>query len=440
MNKINHVKAYLLGLLIGSGKIDKDVFVIDLPFKKWGMNPQRMNIIAIDILTRICDYFKTSYQINVTYEIGNSKWFIKPMPGANINAVVSDLLALGLPTSGFLLNKVDLTVAKGILNGVQVESFLSGIFDARASLTLSHRRFSNVAPVVSIEIPGSTKNFKFVVQLCSWLTELGSVTDQILYNHPNQHSSSDPDYMGWKKGFKIRFLVKSFLAKYSFALQAKAIDITKIEKSQTKREQTPCILRSLRKPNPVTIHVDQNSNQLPIEVRNKVFFHYHHICAIMGCPFAPVKEVEKIVAQYKSLITFFPRLAKGNSNDLLNKFNAMRDEYFPSKSISKLKYNVQSILSTEVFENFVGLDQGIAFLFSPSLHGKRHVGAMKKIIEGNMRREVTIYTLNDDFDSPLLIINKANDRAFICSAINNSLNQELIKRKIRIKNLNVSII
>lgn len=90
--------------------------------------------------------------------------------------------------------------------GISVESFLSGIFDTRASLTLSHRRFNDDAPVVSVEIAAVRRTFKFVVQLCSWLTDLGSITDQILYNHPNQHSGSDPNYTGWKKGFKLGFL------------------------------------------------------------------------------------------------------------------------------------------------------------------------------------------------------------------------------------------
>ena len=138
-------------------------------------------------------------------------------------------------------------------------------------MALSHRRFSDDAPVVSIEIPGSTKNFAFVVQLCSWLTDLGSTTDQILYNHPNQHSASDPDYKGWKKGFKIRFLVRSFLAQHSFALQSKSFDITKIEKSQKREEQIPCLLRKLRNPSPVTVHSEQNSNDLPDVVRKLLY-------------------------------------------------------------------------------------------------------------------------------------------------------------------------
>ena len=128
MNNMNHIRVYLLGLLVGGGKIDKDIFVIDLPFKKWGMEPKRMNIIATDILVKICQYFHTSYNFHVTYEIGNGKWLIKPINGANISMLIDDLKAFGLPIGGSLLSTVDLTLIKSKISGISVESFLSGIF------------------------------------------------------------------------------------------------------------------------------------------------------------------------------------------------------------------------------------------------------------------------------------------------------------------------
>ncbi|MEI7499481.1 MAG: hypothetical protein WCK84_03440 [Bacteroidota bacterium] len=440
MNKINHNKAYLLGLLVGGGKVDRDTFIIDLPFKKWGMDPSRMNIIAAEILTKICQNFKTSYSFNVTYEIGNDKWLIKPINGADISPLIKDLEFLNLPIGGFLLCNVDLVTAKTHLTGINVESFLSGIFDARASLSHSHRRFNDDAPVVSIEIPGSTKNFKFVVQFCSWLTDLGSVTDQILYNHPNQHSGSDPNYKGWKKGFKIRFLVKSFLEQHSFALQAKSIDVTKIEKKQKKEEQKPCYLRKLKQVSPVSIHSEQNSEELPSDVRNKIFFHYHHFCAVLDCPHAPIDEITKLVKKKNSLINFFPRLSKGTSKELTTVLKNIQISSFPEKKIYKRKFIVKNLIHSEIFRGFSGLDQGVAYLFSPVLNGKRHTGSMKKIIEDAIKQELIIFTIGEDFDSPLLIINNVNERACICSSIGNKLNQELIKKHIKANNLSVNIV
>jgi len=313
---LNHNKTYILGLLVGGGKLDSDTFLIELPFKKWGMEPSKMNVIAVDILQRIANLFNKEYGINETYEIGNSRWFIKPIDNQDCQILKEDLKKIGLPTIGFLLNNADLKKAKDKLVGINAESFLSGLFDARASIALSHRRFDDKAPVVSIEIPGSTKNFQLVVQLCSWLTDLGSTTDQILYNHPNQHSKADPYYKGWKKGFKIRFLIQSFLAVHSFALQAKAIDATKIKKLQRKDAQGSCPLRKIRQPSPLTVHNDMNSNSLPTEVRNKLYFHYFHYCASIGCKYAPIKEVKRIVEEKNSLISFFPRLSKGSVSEI----------------------------------------------------------------------------------------------------------------------------
>ena len=439
MSKINHIKAYLLGLLVGGGKVDTKTFVIDLPFKKWGMEPKRMNIIAVDILTKICQYFNDTYNFNVTYEIGNNRWLIRPIAGANIDPLIKDLQDLNLPTGGFLLSTVDLSVVKSKLTGISVESFLSGIFDTRASLTLSHRRFNDDAPVVSVEIPGSTENFKFVVQLCSWLTDLGSITDQILYNHPNQHAASDPDYKGWKKGFKIRFLVKSFLTQHSFALQAKSIDVTTIEKTQKKEEQIPCYLRKLRMPAPVTIHSDQNSSELPVEVRNKIFFHYHHFCAVLNCPHAPKGEIEKLIKQKNSLINFFPRLSKGSKKELKKTFEQIQSTYFPETEISKQRIKVSELLKDDKLVDFSGLEQGIAYLFAKSLNGKRHIGPMSKILDECSENIVFVFAIGSGFNSPLLVVNTVNQRAFICSSVSNKLNQDLIKKKITVKGLNVNI-
>lgn len=439
MNNINHTKAYILGLLVGGGKIDKHTFMIDLPFKKWGMDTSRMNVIAVDILTRICKNFNETYRFNVTYEIGNGKWLIRPLDSSDFSEIIADLGFLGLPTSGFLLAKANLVKVKTVLKGISIESFLSGIFDARASLALSHRRFTDDAPVVSIEIPGSTKNFIFVVQLCSWLTELGSVTDQILYNHPNQHSSSDPNYKGWKKGFKIRFLVNSFLTKHSFALQAKAIDVTSIKKTQDKDEQIPCYLRKLRKPSAVSVHIDQNSTELPIEVRNKLFFHYHHFCALLNCPYAPVDEIKKLVKNAKEYITFFPRLTKDDFEILDTQFDSIKTLYFPESTKYKFSMTVKNTIENEGLKGFVGIDQGLAYLFATELNGKRHTGSMSDILKLHKSKTVIIYSYEPNFDSPILVTNPKNGRAFICSSIENAINQRIIKQKIKINGLEVSV-
>ena len=424
---LNHNKTYILGLFVGAGKIDRDTFLIELPFKKWGMEPTKMNVIAIDILQRIAGLFNSEYGLKVTYEIGNNRWFIKPIENQDFTNIKTDLKNLLLPYSGFLLNTADLSTAKGKLKGINAESFLSGIFDTRASITLSHRRFNDDAPVVSIEIPGSTKNFKLVVQLCSWLTDLGSTTDQILYNHPNQHAKADPYYKGWKKGFKIRFLVQSFLATHSFALQAKAIDAIKIKKRQKKDEQDSCPLRKIRQPSPLTVHNEMDSQSLPVEVRNKLYFHYFHYCASLGCKYAPVGEVKRIVSEKKSLISFFPRLSKGNIEEISKHFNQIAENHFSEHDITKKSLTVNTILSENGgYLQYYGIEQGLAFLTTNKLNGKRHSGPMEEILTSNEKTVLSLYNFESTTNEPIMIVNDSNERAVICSNISSKTNQKLI--------------
>jgi hypothetical protein len=178
---------------------------------------------------------------------------------------------------------------------------------------------------------------------------------------------------------------------------------------------------------------------LPIEVKNKLFFHYHHFCAVLGCPHAPLKEIKKLVKENKNLISFFPRLSKGNKRELLKKLKKIQEDYFPEMGISSHKIKVQQLIDNKDFQAFAGLDQGIAYLFAETLKGKRHTGSMSDIIEENNNKTVTVKAIGDSYDSPLLITNPDNNRAFICSSVSNSLNQHLIKSHIQINDLSIKL-
>lgn len=422
-------KSYILGLLVGGGKIESSTFVIELPFRKWGEDPKRMSKIAGDILGRIRGYFKASYGIDVDFEILSNKWIIKPLKSGSILPIKNDLNDHGLPSSGFLLKSADLEIVKSKLSSVFAESFLSGVFDARASLTKSHRRFFDSAPIVSLEIPGSTENFLLVRQLCSWLTDLGSVTDQILYNHPNQHSSNDPTYTGWKKGFKIRFLIRSFLANHSFALHAKSIDAKSIETTQKIDDQTRCINRKIRKPNPIVIHNSQGKSSTSIY--NQIFLHYFHLCDHLGCPYAPKSEVRNLVSKAHTLISFFPILTKGETKELTKQFKTINKLNF-SATLGHKNIKVESILSDKTMKNSYHIEKGLAYLFSPKLNGKRHVGSQSKILKAVGSKLVKITYINLTDYEPILVTNTENGRAFICSSIMSKLNQTLIKKKLTV--------
>jgi hypothetical protein len=436
--KFNHERAYLLGLLVGGGIVSDSTFLINLPYDKWGMNPANMNTIAVDILTKICDKFLKFYHFPVTYEIGNKRWIIKPIGEIDLQILKDDLSEFGLPVQNELINTADLSVIKSKLKGIQVENFLSGIFDTRASLAKSHRRFNDEAPIVSVEIPGSSRNFKLVVQLCSWLTKLGTITDQVLYNHPCQHSPSDPDYSGWKKGFKIRFLAKSFLTANSFAMQAKSFGVAELKNQQTKQEQLPCIDRK-PKFTTVSIHKSIDSKDLPQGVRNQLFFHYHHICAVMGCPFAPLAEIKKLTKNYKNFISVFPRLSKGTLQEICFKFDAIKEKYFLEELIETKSLCVKQILETDLCKEYQDLEVGIAYLFSPKLNGKRHIGSKNTIIKQSLESKITVISPKNIEGTPIMLQNKLNRRAILVSSVGSKFNQSIIEQIIEIDGINITI-
>lgn len=435
---ITNDQSYILGLMVGGGTLSTDTFSIVLPLDKWGASPAHMGEIATDILTQMQKKFIEAYDVTVTYQILNKgHWKVLPTERFDISPIVKHLTLLGLPTSGQLISSCDLTTAKQKLHGLRAENFLSGIFDARASLTESHRRFFDEAPVVSIEVPGSTRNFNFVMQLCSWLTDLQSVTDQILYNHPCQHSSNDPTYVGWKKGFKIRFLAKSFISSHSFSMKAKAKDASRLQHRQKIEEQLPCNERTCRT-GPISIHREIDSADLPPEVRNKLFLHYHHICAALNCPYAPIESVRHLVRHAKEFISVFPLLSKGSYDEMLALHRAIICENFPDKELGSVTLSCSSAI--DKFQDFYpDIKTGLAYLFTERLKGKRHTGNQDDIIRKAARKAVDIKSLSDCDGAPLFVGRENINRGFVVSSVSGDANQAMLKKKISIHGIDINV-
>lgn len=430
-------KAYFLGMLVGGGIINDSSFNVVLPFRKWGTLATNINDIAADVVTQISRICFETYGFHLQFEIGNGKWFLSPLECIDIAPIREDLKNLGLPTIGTLLNNADLSLAKKTLSINEAESFISGIFDTRGSLAKSHRRFADDAPVVSLEIPGSTKNFQFVVQLCSWLHELDTTTDQILYNHPYQQSPSDPYYKGWKKGFKIRFLAKSYMETNSFALRAKARDVSSMSRRQTREEQIPCENRPVSA-NTLCIHSDIFSEDLPKEVRGKLFLHYSHICAVIGCPFAPIKKLQELARQYRCFISALPLLTKDNKTEITKVFNNIKDEYLSEHELSYSTRRISSLCNSERLQPYKKLKEGLAYLLSEQLNGVRHVGSMNDILNSNMDASVEVTTVSVT-GFPLMIVNPVNERAILVSSVGTNFNNTLLDSQLTVDGLDIIV-
>lgn len=443
MLPLNQDTSYLLGLLVGGGEVSDGTFTINLPFSKWGSDPDIAAQISRDLLTHVRPIFKKIYNIDVDYiRSASGDWILKPLHALNaeqLSKMQSDLAALDLPTKGQLVIHANLGGAREKLSGIKGELFLSGIFDARASIAGSHRRFTDEAPIVSIEIPGRNSNFRFVVQLCAWLTALGSTTDQILYNHPNQHASKNPQYANWKKGFKVRILVKSFLSKHSFTMKSFATGATDLAGNQRIQDQLPCKQRLIDDPGVKVIHRDNSHPNLPQEVRGKVFLHYFHICAAMGCPYAPVDQVKKIVKNYSKFVSVFPLLQKSTYEEALISFENLNRKFFEDVTVQIDNFQIKSILSRYDGEGYGSLTLGLAYLVDSELKGRRTSGNATEILEKNSSAVVEVRSLVSDESPPIFLGNKNLNRGVIVSSHEGLANQRALTEKIEINGIDIRV-
>ncbi len=426
-------KAYIMGLLVAGGTIGNGTFTIRMPLHAWGNATNRAGNIARAILNNMTTLFNTAYGLNVTYSWQNIVWNIVPVsaPGSILQRIQSDLSQYGLPTTDVLLNSADLSTVKSTLTTIEAEWFLTGVFDARASVTVSHRRFIASAPIVSIEIPGSTKNFAFVVQLCSWLSDKGTHADQILYNHPSQQAKDDPSYMGWKKGFKLRVMVSTFIAANSFQLRPKAQAIQIALQNQTASPQPHCSARnSNQHAKPVCIHNDIHSTDLPFAVRSKVFFQYHHICEAMNCPHVPSNEVSLMANRYNELVFPFPKLLKDFNAGSKQYYGQILKKHFVGERVKRTLLSVMSLIQT-YGSDFPKLKSGLAFLFSASLNGKRPVGPQSGVLSTCQNSIVSILHFVNINGGIIYVLNPSNQRNFIVSSSLSSLPATLSNRIVR---------
>ncbi len=187
--RVNTDKAYLLGLLIGGGILHGSNLQIILPYKKWGnlsINPSRAGGIAEDILSRLNPLWLSVYNMNISYKVGTD-W--KIILNVISNNLTEDLQNLNLPISGELRSTANIEKLYYVLNSIEhKKQFITGLIDTIGSLAQSHRRFVESYQVISFEFKGN--NFQLVKYVAKMLMDINCYPDQILWNHPNQHSGT----------------------------------------------------------------------------------------------------------------------------------------------------------------------------------------------------------------------------------------------------------
>ena len=153
----------------------------------------------------------------------------------------------------------------------------------------------------------------------------------------------------------------------------------------------------------------------------------------MGCPYAPIGEVKKMVDQSMRLVNIFPRLLKGDIQETESTFKNLCRRYYPELRVVRATMTCEGVLKQ--YSNKIRTEQALAFLFSKKLMGKRHSGSQSDILLTNATRQVCVTCISGKAFAPILLTNVANGRAAIVSAIDAELNKTVLK----IDGLNVTI-
>lgn len=194
--------------------------------------------------------------------------------------LLDDLIHYKLPSTGEFREYATLeTLIPYLDNTEKIKLFLAGLTDTVGSVAKSHRRFSDKFQIVSYEFKG--KNFVLVAQLYDLFKQIGCIPDQVLWNHPNQHSGHDRYYRNWKKGFKVRVGLNDYMLYGKFMGLAKQLSAQANLKLQGEGKSTTQEKIS-RIDRLSCVHVDETSTWLPKPIRGYHFIHNNHFLAILG--------------------------------------------------------------------------------------------------------------------------------------------------------------
>lgn len=443
---INTEKSYLIGLLIGGAIIKSDQLQIILPYKKWGdlkINPERGGGIAEDILKKAGPLWKQHYGVDVTYKI-DKDW--KIVFNNLTEELKNDLQYLDLLKSGEFRNSADITKLIPLLDNTEkIRSFIAGIVDTVGSLAKSHRRFSDEFQIVSLELKG--RNYFLVRDITSLLIKMGCTPDQVLWNHPNQHSGLDRYYKQWKKGFKIRVALGDYMLKGSFVFESKQLSAK--ENHAMQKETNTSLNKKANIGGRTCFHMDEYSEWLPPYIRGFHFVHYAHIAEHLGLniPSARINEV----TEFEKYICPFTLLTKGTNLEI--KTIISKEEYLAKTKykyvdidIKKLLRELEANSSLLIYGNSKKdgflinyVIQAIAYVFASStpeyMKGKRILGSYVDLIKQNIDSFGNVKIGIPDRGTCLLITNGKN--CALVGYINDEYNKTLIKvdgNKLKIHN------
>jgi len=340
---MNSDKAYLLGLILGGGVWgnEEDIFKIKLPYRQWGSYlaaPERAGTISRDILSVVSPMFRHTYGLIVGFEAGQFEWTI--LCEGDTTDLVNDLNSYGIEAIGEMRMTADISkIVPALIDDNLKRRFIAGLADTIGSTAPSHRRFSDEIQIISFEIKGF--NFSSVCSLCKLLYSINCYPDQILWNHPNFHTSKNPYYKKWTKGFKLRVQLDQYAQYGAFAFRSRAESAREnLQLQQHSHQAVPCKQHNINV-TPACVHPAELDERLPSEIRGGHYLHNKHVCAVLGCEHAPYDKLVDILNNCGTYINPFPILYKDHEDAINHAIS--HSPLMSSRNYSIYHIRVQSI-------------------------------------------------------------------------------------------------
>jgi hypothetical protein len=300
--KLSTDKAYLLGLIVGGGSINDGYLEVNISQKKLDTDSARAIKVFGDFTKHLRPKFRSAYGIEVNFEQQPIRLGLQIAGGLS-----ADLAELGY-TSGEIRKEGSLKRLESIIGDAFLPYLLAGLADATASLAPSHRRFSDSVSIASFEWSGF--NYDNVAALARMLLRIKCPPDQILWNHPNQHSSLDRYNHNWKKGSKIRVRLPRLVANVGFRLPANVVAAKERSADDAEAAMEKEGGRRLSAAKPSCRHIDEDYELLPQVIRGLHFVHNQQLAEVYGCAYADREKILRVVQESAGLVSPFTIVTK----------------------------------------------------------------------------------------------------------------------------------
>jgi len=384
-------KAYIFGIVVGGGLFGnaEDTFIINLPYRQWGSyekNPNRAAKISSDILRTVSPMFRTTYNIQISFETtprGNRRILCE----GDVSELKADLQSYGVTCEGDIRANADISkLIANLADDFTRRRFIAGLADTIGSTRKSHRRFTDDKQIISFELKGY--NFAFICDLCRLLYKIKCYPDQILWNHPNFHAGSNCYYTSWTKGHKLRVLLDQYDEFGSFAFSTKVESAAANRKTQYQANNAiPCPEREISA-KPSSVHQAEHDRRLPDVIRGGHYIHNRHVCAVLGCEHAPYKAIEKMFVDIGKLVIPFPIICR-------NKLADIEKIISTDPLMHERKYDISLLSIQGMYQTFIadcdkliyGKDSETGYMVSDVLQGIAYCLATNDELNGTRVRK-----------------------------------------------------